>query len=42
MENILSFCCKNNTKESPREFYKSTLPEEGIISIITLQLVLQH
>lgn len=34
MENILSFCCKNNTKESPREFYKSTLPEEGIISII--------
>jgi hypothetical protein len=34
MENILSLCCKNNTKESPRYYYTSTLPEEGIIAII--------
>jgi len=34
MENILSLCCKNNTKESPRDYYTSTLPEEGIIAII--------
>lgn len=34
MDNILSLCCKNNTKESPRDYYTSTLPEEGIIAII--------
>lgn len=34
MENILSLCCKNNTKESPRDNYTSTIPEEGIIAII--------
>lgn len=34
MENILSLCCKNNTKESPRDYYISTLPEDGIIAII--------
>jgi hypothetical protein len=34
MENILSLCCKNNTKESPRKSKPITLPEEGIIAII--------
>ena len=34
MENILSLCCKNNTKESPRDYYTSIIPEEGIIAII--------
>ena len=34
MENILNFCCKNNTQNSPKNTSPPILPEDGIIAII--------